>query len=135
MERRFQPVFVGEPSIEETKKILQGLRDKYEAYHKVKIADDALDAAAELSAKFINDRFLPDKAIDLIDEAASKKRIDIQSVPPEIKDMELELQKMAQKGWQQSRLRIRKSCCFEIKPKRFVFAIKKLGISGFKKNK
>ena len=98
LERRFQPVFVGEPSIEETKKILQGLRDKYEAYHKVKIADDALDAAAELSAKFINDRFLPDKAIDLIDEAASKKRIDIQSVPPEIKDMELELQKMAQEG-------------------------------------
>ena len=98
LERRFQPVFVGEPSIEETKKILQGLRDKYEAYHKVKIGDDALDAAAELSAKFISDRFLPDKAIDLIDEAASKKRIDIQSVPPEIKEMELELQKMAQEG-------------------------------------
>ncbi|NLJ39837.1 MAG: AAA family ATPase, partial [Candidatus Atribacteria bacterium] len=98
LERRFQPVYVGEPSIEETKKILQGLRDKYEAYHKVKIGDDALDAAAELSAKFINDRFLPDKAIDLIDEAASKKRIDIQSVPPEIKEMEFELQKMAQEG-------------------------------------
>jgi len=98
LERRFQPVYVGEPNIEETKKILQGLRDKYEAYHKVKIGDDALDAAAELSAKFINDRFLPDKAIDLIDEAASKKRIDIQSVPPEIKEMEFELQKMAQEG-------------------------------------
>jgi len=98
LERRFQPVFVGEPSVEETKSILQGLRDKYEAYHKVKIGDDALDSAAELSAKFISDRFLPDKAIDLIDEAASKKRIDIQSIPPEIKGMEFELQKMAQEG-------------------------------------
>jgi len=98
LERRFQPVFVGEPSVEETKSILQGLRDKYEAYHKVKIGDDALDSAAELSAKFISDRFLPDKAIDLIDEAASKKRIDIQSVPSEIKGMEFELQKMAQEG-------------------------------------
>jgi len=98
LERRFQPVFVGEPTIEETKKILQGLRDKYEAYHKVKISDEAVTAAAELSAKFINDRFLPDKAIDLIDEAASKKRIDMQSVPPDIKQLELELQKMAQEG-------------------------------------
>jgi len=98
LERRFQPVFVDEPTIEETKKILQGLRDKYEAYHKVKISDEAVTAAAELSAKFINDRFLPDKAIDLIDEAASKKRIDMQSVPPDIKQLELELQKMAQEG-------------------------------------
>ena len=98
LERRFQPVFVGEPSVEETKEILQGLRDKYEAYHKVKISDEAVEAAAELSAKYINDRFLPDKAIDLVDEAASKKRIDMQSVPPDIKQMELELQKMAQEG-------------------------------------
>ncbi|MEI6156933.1 MAG: AAA family ATPase, partial [Atribacterota bacterium] len=98
LERRFQPVFVGEPSIEETKTILRGLRDKYEAYHKVKINDDALDTAAEISAKYITSRFLPDKAIDLIDEAASKKRIEMQSVPPEIKKREEELRQLAQEG-------------------------------------
>lgn len=75
LERRFQPVMVGEPSVEDTIAILFGLRDRYEQHHKVQIADDALDAAAKLSARYISDRFLPDKAIDLIDEAASRIRL------------------------------------------------------------
>ena len=75
LERRFQPVMVGEPTKEETLEILKGLRDKYEAHHKVKITDEALQAAVELSDRYITDRFLPDKAIDLMDEAASKVRI------------------------------------------------------------
>lgn len=98
LERRFQPVFVSEPSVEESKEILRGLRDKYEAYHKVKISDEAIDAACRLSDKYITDRFLPDKAIDLLDEAASKKRIELQSVPPEIKAMEERLQELAKEG-------------------------------------
>jgi ATP-dependent Clp protease ATP-binding subunit ClpC len=76
LERRFQPVFVNEPSVEDTVKILRGLRPRYEAHHKVKITDDALEAAARFSQRYISDRHLPDKAIDLIDEAASKLRID-----------------------------------------------------------
>ena len=85
LERRFQPVYVDEPEIEETKKILQGLRSKYEAHHKITITDEAIDAACELSARYINDRYLPAKAIDLIDEAASKKRISAYTAPPYIK--------------------------------------------------
>ncbi len=98
LERRFQPVYVGEPSVEETKEILKGLRDKYEAHHRVKISDEAIEAASELSSKYITDRFLPDKAIDLMDEAASKKRMEIESVPSEIKTLEEELQKLAKEG-------------------------------------
>src|SRR5690606_3232606 len=75
LERRFQPVMVDEPSVEETIKILEGLRDRYEAHHRVKITDEALEAAARLSDRYVTDRFLPDKAIDLIDEAASKVRL------------------------------------------------------------
>src|SRR5699024_11243836 len=75
LERRFQPIQVGEPSIEETKSILKGLRDRYEAHHRVKITDEAIEAAANLSHRYISDRFLPDKAIDLIDEAGSKVRL------------------------------------------------------------
>ncbi|GAG02543.1 unnamed protein product, partial [marine sediment metagenome] len=72
LERRFQPIYISEPSIEETVKILQGLKDKYEAHHKIKITDQALEAAAHLSARYVSGRFLPDKAIDLVDEAASR---------------------------------------------------------------
>jgi len=91
LERRLQPVFIGEPTVEDTIEMLQGLRPRYEAHHKIKISDEALDAAAKLSQRYISDRFLPDKAIDLIDEAASKLRIDTESAPPEVKALEQRL--------------------------------------------
>ncbi|MCK9217423.1 MAG: ATP-dependent Clp protease ATP-binding subunit [Firmicutes bacterium] len=91
LERRFQPVMVEEPSKEETFLILQGLRDKYEAHHKVKITDESLKAAVELSDRYITDRFLPDKAIDLIDEAASRVRIMTFTAPPNVKKLEEEI--------------------------------------------
>ena len=91
LERRFQPVFVEEPSVEDTIQILKGLRPKYEEHHKIRITDEALEAAARLSSRYLTDRHLPDKAIDLIDEAASKIRIDSESAPPEIKEMEKKL--------------------------------------------
>lgn len=92
LERRFQPVQVGEPSKEETLEILKGLRDKYEAHHKVKITDEALEAAVDLSFRYITDRFLPDKAIDLMDEAASKVRIAMFLTPPDMREKEKELE-------------------------------------------
>ncbi len=88
LERRFQPVMVGEPSVEETIAILRGLKEKYEVHHGVRIADTALVAAAELSNRYITDRFLPDKAIDLVDEAASRLRIEIDSLPTDIDQLE-----------------------------------------------
>jgi ATP-dependent Clp protease ATP-binding subunit ClpC len=91
LERRFQPVFINEPNVEDTIEILKGLRPKYEAHHKIKISDEALVSAARLSQRYISDRHLPDKAIDLIDEAASKSRIDNESAPPEVKKLEREL--------------------------------------------
>ncbi len=91
LERRFQPVTVGEPSKEEALLILKGLRDKYEAHHKVKITDEAINAAVDLSDRYIADRFLPDKAIDLVDEAASKVRIKTFTAPPDVKKLEEEL--------------------------------------------
>jgi ATP-dependent Clp protease ATP-binding subunit ClpC len=94
LERRFQPVFVDEPSVEQTAQILKGLRPRYEGHHKVKITDAALEAAARLSQRYITERHLPDKAIDLIDEAASKIRIDAQSAPPEEKEKENRLQQV-----------------------------------------
>ncbi len=84
LERRFQPVTVGEPTLDETIMILMGLRDKYEAHHKVQITDDAIISAAKLSARYINDRFLPDKAIDLIDEAASRVKLTTYTTPDDI---------------------------------------------------
>jgi ATP-dependent Clp protease ATP-binding subunit ClpB len=84
LERRFQPVFVGEPTVEDTVAILRGIKEKYEVHHKVKIKDSALVAAAKLAARYITDRFLPDKAIDLIDEASSRLAMELQSVPTEI---------------------------------------------------
>ena len=94
LERRFQPVFVNEPNIEDTIEILHGLRPKYEAHHKIKITDEALESAAKLSQRYISDRHLPDKAIDLIDEAASKSRIDTESAPPEVKKLEQKLHQL-----------------------------------------
>ena len=88
LERRFQPVFIGEPSVEVTIEMLRGLRPRYEAHHKIKIDDSALIAAAKLSQRYISDRFLPDKAVDLIDEAASKLRIDAESAPEEVKQLD-----------------------------------------------
>ncbi len=88
LERRFQPIFVEEPNIEDTIEILKGLRPRYEAHHKIKITDEALEAAARLSQRYISDRHLPDKAIDLIDEAAAKLRLDSESAPPEVKKLE-----------------------------------------------
>lgn len=95
LERRFQPVTVGEPTVDETIEILKGIRDKYEAHHGVTITDDALKAAAEMSARYITDRFLPDKAIDLIDEASAKKQLSSQTAPPDIKEKEKELEKLS----------------------------------------
>ncbi|PZR57803.1 MAG: ATP-dependent Clp protease ATP-binding subunit ClpC [Candidatus Meridianibacter frigidus] len=98
LERRFQPIMVGEPTIDETIEILKGLRDRYEAHHKVTITDDALVAAARLGDRYITDRFLPDKAVDLIDEAASRVRLQATLPPPEIRAVEAELRKvMAEK--------------------------------------
>jgi ATP-dependent Clp protease ATP-binding subunit ClpC len=94
LERRFQPVMVGEPTSEQTIEILKGLRDKYEAHHGVKIEDSAIKAAAELSERYITDRFLPDKAIDLIDEAASKKKLSALTAPDDIKSLEKEAEKI-----------------------------------------
>lgn len=88
LERRFQPITVEEPSVEDTIKILKGLRDKYEAHHKVSITDEAIEAAAKLSHRYISDRFLPDKAIDLIDEAASRTRLKSSTVPKGLKEIE-----------------------------------------------
>jgi ATP-dependent Clp protease ATP-binding subunit ClpC len=94
LERRFQPVFVSEPTIEQTIEILRGLRDRYEAHHKVKITDDALVAAAEFSDRYITNRFLPDKAIDLVDQAASRVRIGITSKPEDLKELDEQIQKL-----------------------------------------
>ena len=94
LERRFSPVTVNEPTEEETIKILQGLRDKYEAHHNVKITDEAIKSAVELSTRYINDRFLPDKAIDLIDEAASKVRMKSYTEPESFKTIKDEIEKL-----------------------------------------
>ena len=91
LERRFQPVLVGEPSEEDALEILRGLRDRYEAFHKAKITDEALEAAVSLSSRYITDRFLPDKAIDVVDEAASKVRMKVFSAAPDVKALEIQL--------------------------------------------
>lgn len=88
LERRFQPITVGEPTPDETVEILEGLRDRYEAHHRVKYTDDALQAAVRLSSRYITERFLPDKAIDLIDEAGSRVRLATFAAPPDVKDLE-----------------------------------------------
>lgn len=94
LERRFQPIFVAEPSVDDTIAILRGIKEKYEVHHGVKIKDAALVAAAELAARYITDRFLPDKAVDLMDEATSALRLEIESKPAELEKLEQELQKL-----------------------------------------
>jgi ATP-dependent Clp protease ATP-binding subunit ClpB len=113
LERRFQPVFVGEPSVADTVSILRGLRERYELHHKVRIQDAALVDAARLSHRYIADRFLPDKAIDLIDEAASRLRIEIDSMPTEVDEvrrriaqLEIERQGLAREPDEGSRSRL-----------------------------
>jgi len=94
LERRFQPVTVGEPTQEEAYEILQGLKDRYEAHHKVKITDEAIDAAVKLSARYISDRFLPDKAIDLVDEAASRVRLRTFTAPNSLQELESKIKEL-----------------------------------------
>ncbi|HKY84729.1 MAG TPA: AAA family ATPase [Anaerolineales bacterium] len=94
LERRFAPVYVDEPTVEETIKMLQGLRDRYEAHHKVRFSDQALEAAAKLSQRYVTDRSLPDKAIDLMDEAAAKLRIALYSLPPDLKTLKVEIDRV-----------------------------------------
>jgi ATP-dependent Clp protease ATP-binding subunit ClpC len=94
LERRFAPIYVEEPNVEDTIKMLQGLRDRYEAHHKVRFADDALVAAARLADRYVTDRRLPDKAIDLMDEAAAKLRVALYSMPPDLKAMKSEIDKL-----------------------------------------
>jgi len=95
LERRFQPIMVGEPTVEEAIEILKGVRDKYEAHHRVKITDEALEAAVKLSDRYITDRYLPDKAIDLIDEAASRVRLKTFTAPPNLKKLEEEVERLS----------------------------------------
>ncbi|MBO4835919.1 MAG: ATP-dependent Clp protease ATP-binding subunit, partial [Lachnospiraceae bacterium] len=97
LERRFQPVYVEQPTKEETIEILKGLREKYEEHHNVEITDEAIEAAVSLSTRYINDRFLPDKAIDLVDEAASKVRLATYILPPELKEMDDKLHDLEEK--------------------------------------
>lgn len=92
LERRFQPIQVDEPTVEESIQIIKGLRDRYEAHHRVKITDEAIEAAAKMSDRYISDRFLPDKAIDLIDEAGSKVRLRSYTTPPDLKELEAKLE-------------------------------------------
>ena len=95
LERRFQPITVNEPTEEDAIAILKGIRDKYEAHHSVEISDEAIEAAVKLSGRYISDRFLPDKAIDLIDEAASRVRLQTYTVPPDVKALEEEIERLA----------------------------------------
>ncbi len=102
LERRFQPVMVKEPSVEDTVSILRGLKERYEVHHGVRITDNAIVAAAHMANKYISDRFMPDKAIDLIDEATAKIRMEIDSLPTELDELErrivhLEIDKQALK--------------------------------------
>jgi ATP-dependent Clp protease ATP-binding subunit ClpC len=94
LERRFAPIYVEEPNVDDTIKMLQGLRDRYEAHHKVRFADEALTAAARLADRYVTDRRLPDKAIDLMDEAAAKLRVALYSMPPDLKAMKSEIEKL-----------------------------------------
>ncbi len=95
LERRFQPVFVREPTVDETIEILNGLRDRYEAFHRVRITEEAIIAAAELSDRYIRDRFLPDKAIDLIDQASARVRLRTKTKDNETKSLEDDLRRLA----------------------------------------
>ena len=98
LERRFQPVYVGEPSVEDSIKILEGLRDKYEKHHGVRITDEAIRSAVLLSHRYLTERYLPDKAIDLIDEACAKLRLRLHSLPPEVKEIEERIKELTRQG-------------------------------------
>jgi ATP-dependent Clp protease ATP-binding subunit ClpC len=98
LERRFQPVYVGEPSVSDTIAIIEGLRPKYEQHHQVKITDEAIKAAVILSSRYITERFLPDKAIDLVDEASSKVRMSLSAIPDDLRQMEKTLEDLLQRG-------------------------------------
>jgi ATP-dependent Clp protease ATP-binding subunit ClpC len=95
LERRFAPIYVDEPSVDDTIQMLMGLRDRYEAHHKVRFSDEALKAAAQLADRYVTDRHLPDKAIDLMDEAAAKLRVALYSMPPELKSMKNDIEKLS----------------------------------------
>ncbi|MCB0075926.1 MAG: AAA family ATPase [Anaerolineales bacterium] len=104
LERRFSPIFVDEPSIEDTIEMLKGLRPRYEAHHDVTITDDALEAAVNLSDRYVTERYLPDKAIDLMDEASAKLRVDIFNMPPELRDQKAKLDQLTaeeEEAWQE----------------------------------
>src|SRR5699024_1171242 len=94
LERRFQPVQVDEPSVEDAILILKGLRDRYEAHHRITISDEAVEASVTMSDRYVQDRYLPDKAIDLIDEASSKVRLRSYTSPPDLKDLENKLEEV-----------------------------------------
>ena len=94
LERRFQPILIAEPSLEVATKMLYALRPRYESHHKIKVSDEAVESSVKLSQRYITDRLLPDKAVDLIDEAASKMRIDAQSMPGEIKTLESKIRQL-----------------------------------------
>ena len=111
LERRFQPIQVDEPTVEDTIAILKGLRDRYEAHHRINISDEALEAAAKLSDRYVSDRFLPDKAIDLIDEASSKVRLKSHTTPNNLKEIEQEIEKVKMKKTQQFMLKNSRECC------------------------
>ncbi|MGQ9602969.1 MAG: ATP-dependent Clp protease ATP-binding subunit [bacterium] len=95
LERRFQPIMVSPPTVEETIEIIKGLRDKYEAHHRVRITDEAIVAAARLSDRYVKDRYLPDKAIDVVDEAGARARLSVSSVPPDIRELEKKIEKLS----------------------------------------
>jgi ATP-dependent Clp protease ATP-binding subunit ClpB len=103
LQRRFQPVFVGEPTVEDTISILRGIKEKYELHHGVRIADNAIVAAATLSNRYIADRFLPDKAIDLMDEAASRIRMEVESKPEEIEGLDRRIISSRSRKWRSPR--------------------------------
>src|SRR6201999_2992867 len=92
LERRFSPIYVNEPSAEDTIKMLEGLKSRYEQHHNVTILDEALEAAVTLSSRYVTERHLPDKAIDLVDEAAAKLRVDTYNMPPELREQKTELE-------------------------------------------
>jgi ATP-dependent Clp protease ATP-binding subunit ClpB len=131
LERRFQPIYVQEPSIEETIAILRGLKEKYELHHAVKIRDSALKAAAELAARYISDRFLPDKAVDLMDEAASALRLEMESEPAELEELRTEIQRLEvekralkqEKGFQRKKKAVERALA-DLKEKHKSFELK-----------
>jgi ATP-dependent Clp protease ATP-binding subunit ClpC len=117
LERRFQPVLVEEPSLDETIEILRGIRERYEEHHRLTISDEALTAAANLAARYVADRFLPDKAIDVVDEAASRVRIRRSSAPPTLKEASKGAREPAARKGSGYRLTTVRVCCRATRPR------------------